>query len=64
MEEIEYKVILENHKSALQGYILSNQAMIEFSKMSLRGLMILNGAAIIPIVYSKSRISLWNRLMV
>ena len=53
MEEIEYKVILENHKSALQGYILSNQAMIEFSKMSLRGIMILNGAAIIPIVYSK-----------
>ena len=53
MEELEYKVILENYKTSLKGYIQSNQAMIEFSKMALRGAMILNGAAIIPIVYSK-----------
>lgn len=49
----EKEAIIELYKTNLQGLLQSNNAMIDYSKMSLRGTMILNGAGIIPIVYSK-----------
>lgn len=52
-DTVENMAILEIHKSRLQGFLQSNSAMIDYSKMSLRGAMLLNGAGIIPIVYSK-----------
>ncbi len=45
--------LLKRYEYQLKNYTDSNQAMIEFSKMALRGTMLLNGAAVIPIVYSK-----------
>lgn len=45
---------LKQHEGKIKAFLNSNKAMIEFSKMALRGTMLLNGAAIIPIVYSKS----------
>ena len=45
--------LLKRYEYQLKNYTDSNQAMIEFSKMALRGTMLLNGTAVIPIVYSK-----------
>lgn len=50
---MENEFLAEKYKATLQGWLQSNQAMIDFSKMSLRGAMLLNGAGVIPIVYSK-----------
>lgn len=49
----EKEAVIELYKAKLQGFLQSNNAMIDYSKMALRGTMILNGAGIIPIVYSK-----------
>lgn len=49
----EKEVVIELYKAKIQGLLQSNNAMIDYSKMALRGTMILNGAGIIPIVYSK-----------
>lgn len=53
MDSYQEKYRLQQHAARTQGCLDSNNAMIEFSKMVLRGLMILNGTAIIPIIYSK-----------
>ena len=42
--------LLKRYEYQLKNYTDSNQAMIEFSKMALRGTMLLNGAAVIRIV--------------
>lgn len=52
MEE-EKDFLLKRYEYTLKNFTDSNQAMIDFSKMALRGTMLLNGAAVIPIVYSK-----------
>lgn len=52
MEE-EKDFLLKRYEYTLKNFTDSNQAMIEFSKMALRGTILLNGAAVIPIVYSK-----------
>lgn len=50
---MEKEFLLERHKATLQGWLASSQAMVDYSKMALRGAMLLNGAGIIPIVYSQ-----------
>ena len=54
MEDFEGGIRKQHHQAILDQYRDSNNAMIDFSKMALRGTMLLNGAAVIPIVYSKS----------
>lgn len=53
MHPEEKEAILQVQETRLKAFTDGNQAMIEFSKMALRGTMLLNGAAIIPIIYSK-----------
>ncbi len=53
MSTIQEKIFLQQHAARVQGALDSSKAMVEFSKMLLRGTLILNGAAVIPIVYSK-----------
>ena len=48
------ELLKQRNQAILDQYRDSNNAMIDFSKMALRGTMLLNGAAVIPIVYSKS----------
>lgn len=56
MEDFEGEIRKQHHQAILDQYRDSNEAMIDFSKMALRGTMLLNGAAVIPIVYSKSTV--------
>lgn len=53
MEQKEIDIIICNQQAKLQFYLQSNQAMIDYSKMACRGALLINGAAIIPIIYSK-----------
>ena len=50
---MEKDFLQERYKATLQGWLASSQAMVDYSKMALRGAMLLNGAGIIPIVYSQ-----------
>ena len=54
MEDFEGGIRKQHHQAILDQYRDSNNAMIDFSKMALRGTLLLNGAAVIPIVYAKS----------
>ena len=54
MEDFEGGIRKQHHQAILDQFRDSNKAMIDFSKMALRGTMLLNGAAVIPIVYAKS----------
>jgi hypothetical protein len=45
---------LKQHEARCNTYRDSNKATMEFSKMALRGAFVLNGAAAIAIIYSKS----------
>lgn len=53
IEELQKEYVLQQHKGRVQAALDSSQGMIEFSKMSLRGATILNGAAAVAILYSK-----------
>lgn len=50
----EESIVIEIHKANLQGLLDSNKAMIEYTKMSIRGALLLNGAGILPIIASKN----------
>lgn len=54
LERLQEDYILQQHEGRVQAALDSNKGMVDFSKMSLRGAMLLNGAAAVPIVYSKS----------
>lgn len=54
MEDFESGIRKQHHQAILDQFRDSNNAMIDFSKMALRGTMLLNGAAVVPIVYAKS----------
>ena len=47
------EILAENQKARLQFFLQSNQATIDYAKSACNGALLLNGAAIIPIVYSK-----------
>lgn len=53
-DELKKDYLLQQHEGRVQAALDSNKGMVDFSKMSLRGAMLLNGAAAVPIVYSKS----------
>lgn len=53
MESYEEKYALIQHEACCQSYRDSNKFAMEFSKMTLRGAFWLNGACVVPIIYSK-----------
>lgn len=54
LERLQEDYILQQHEGRVQAALDSNKGMMDFSKMSLRGALLLNGATAVPIVYSKS----------
>ena len=53
-DELKKDYLLQQHEGRVQAALDSNKGMVDFSKTSLRGAMLLNGAAAVPIVCSKS----------
>lgn len=54
LERLQEDYLLQQHVGRVQAALDSNKGMVDFSKMSLRGALLLNGAVAGPIVYSKS----------
>ncbi len=54
MEKLTEQMLLQAHKAELDNFLESNKASVVFSKMALWSTLLINGAAIIPIVYAKT----------